>query len=62
MKNSTFRVAAEWGEQRPFIGALTLELPTATDDEVMSWIASGTPPIYFGFGSMPIESPTEQSE
>jgi UDP:flavonoid glycosyltransferase YjiC (YdhE family) len=52
-------LTAEWNERRPFVGALTLELPTATDDEVMSWIAKGTPPIYFGFGSMPIESPTE---
>jgi vancomycin aglycone glucosyltransferase len=27
-------------------------LRTAADDEVLSWIAAGTPPIYFGFGSM----------
>jgi UDP:flavonoid glycosyltransferase YjiC (YdhE family) len=52
-------LAAEWNERRPFVGVLTLELPTATDDEVMSWIATGTPPIYFGFGSMPVESPTD---
>ena len=52
-------LATEWSERRPFVGVLTLELPTATDDEVMSWIASGTPPIYFGFGSMPIDSPAE---
>jgi UDP:flavonoid glycosyltransferase YjiC (YdhE family) len=52
-------LAAEWSERRPFVGVLTLKLPTATDDEVMSWIAAGTPPIYFGFGSMPVESPTE---
>jgi vancomycin aglycone glucosyltransferase len=55
-------VAAEWAEQgrrRPFVGALTLELPTDADDEVLSWIAEGTPPIYFGFGSMPIPSPAE---
>jgi vancomycin aglycone glucosyltransferase len=54
--------AAEWAEQsgrRPFVGALTLELPTDADDEVLSWIAEGTPPIYFGFGSMPIPSPAE---
>jgi UDP:flavonoid glycosyltransferase YjiC (YdhE family) len=51
-------LAAEWSERRPFVGVLTLKLPTATDDEVMSWIAAGTPPIYFGFGSMPVESPT----
>jgi vancomycin aglycone glucosyltransferase len=54
--------AAEWAEQsgrRKFVGALTLELPTDADHEVLSWIAEGTPPIYFGFGSMPIPSPAE---
>jgi vancomycin aglycone glucosyltransferase len=53
-------LAAEWADQggrRPFVGALTLELPTDTDEEVLSWIAAGTPPIYFGFGSTPIASP-----
>ncbi|BBZ13818.1 glycosyltransferase [Mycobacterium branderi] len=47
-------LAAEWargGNRRPFVGALTLELPTEADDEVLAWIAGGTPPIYFGFGS-----------
>lgn len=46
-------LAAEWslqGKRRPFVGALTLQLPTGADDEVLSWIAAGTPPIYFGFG------------
>jgi UDP:flavonoid glycosyltransferase YjiC (YdhE family) len=43
---------AEWDGQRPFVGALTMELPTDADEEVASWIAAGTPPIYFGFGSM----------
>jgi UDP:flavonoid glycosyltransferase YjiC (YdhE family) len=55
-------VAANWGEQagrRPFVGALTLESPTDADDEVSSWIAAGTPPIYFGFGSMRITSPAD---
>jgi UDP:flavonoid glycosyltransferase YjiC (YdhE family) len=52
-------LAAEWGGRRPFVGALTAELPTAFDDEVASWIAAGAPPIYFGFGSMPIRSPGE---
>ncbi|MGB8208968.1 MAG: glycosyltransferase [Mycobacterium sp.] len=54
--------AANWGEQagrRPFVGALTLESPTDADDEVLSWIAAGTPPIYFGFGSMRITSPAD---
>jgi UDP:flavonoid glycosyltransferase YjiC (YdhE family) len=52
-------LAAHWaqhGERRPFVGALTLELPTDADDEVLSWIAAGTPPIYFGFGSTRVES------
>ncbi|KKC02240.1 glycosyltransferase [Mycobacterium nebraskense] len=47
-------LAAEWakcGVRRPFVGGLTLELPTEIDEEVSSWIAAGTPPIYFGFGS-----------
>ena len=47
---------ARWDGQRPFVGALTLELPTDTDDEVASWIAAGTPPICFGFGSVGVES------
>ena len=33
-----------------------MELPTDADEEVASWIAEGTPPICFGFGSIPIES------
>jgi UDP:flavonoid glycosyltransferase YjiC (YdhE family) len=45
--------------QRPFVGALTLELAADTDDDVASWIASGKPPIYFGFGSTPVQSPAE---
>jgi vancomycin aglycone glucosyltransferase len=47
-------LAAEWADGdvwRPFVGALTLELPTEADEEVLSWTAAGTPPIYFGFGS-----------
>ena len=59
-------LAAEWAKwngqtppQRPFVGTLTLELATDADDEVASWIAAGTPPIFFGFGSIPVESPTD---
>jgi UDP:flavonoid glycosyltransferase YjiC (YdhE family) len=53
-------LTAEWADldrQRPFVGTLTLELATETDAEVASWIAAGTPPIFFGFGSIPVESP-----
>ncbi|MEB4212027.1 glycosyltransferase [Mycobacterium sp. 94-17] len=51
-------LAAEWaksGGRRPFIGSVTMEAPSDTDDEIASWIAGGTPPIFFGFGSMPVE-------
>lgn len=55
-------LAAEWtefGSQRPFVGALTMEFPTDADNDVASWIAAGTPPIFFGFGSIPVESPAD---
>ncbi len=52
-------LAAEWAEfkgQRPFVGALTMDLPTDADDDVATWIRTGAPPIFFGFGSIPVES------
>ncbi|BBZ48480.1 glycosyltransferase [Mycobacterium heidelbergense] len=54
--------AGHWVEsngRRPFVGALTLESPTGVDDEVLSWIAAGEPPICFGLGSTPISSPAD---
>jgi UDP:flavonoid glycosyltransferase YjiC (YdhE family) len=50
---------AKFSDQRPFVGTLTMELPTEADEDVLSWIAAGTPPIFFGFGSIPVESPEE---
>jgi UDP:flavonoid glycosyltransferase YjiC (YdhE family) len=53
-------LAAEWAKfdgQRPFVGTLTLALATKADDAVASWIVAGTPPIYFGFGGTPVQSP-----
>jgi len=50
---------ARWKDQRPFVGTLTLALPTDADDEVASWIAAGTPPICFAFGSMSLKSPAD---
>ncbi|RAV13559.1 glycosyl transferase family 1 [Mycolicibacterium sp. GF69] len=53
-------LAAEWATfdgRRPFVGAITMQMPTDADEEVLSWIAAGTPPIFFGFGSLPVESP-----
>ncbi|ORA15757.1 glycosyltransferase [Mycobacterium arosiense] len=55
-------LARQWagsGHRRPFVGSLTLGLPTDVDNEVLSWITDGTPPIYFGFGSTPVTSPAE---
>ena len=55
-------LAAEWAKfngQRPFVGALAMESPTDADEEVTSWIAAGTPPICFGFGSVPVGSPAD---
>ncbi|HEY1842512.1 MAG TPA: glycosyltransferase [Mycobacterium sp.] len=52
-------LAAEWAKwhgRRPFVGALTVARPSDADDEVVSWIADGASPIYFGFGSMPLAS------
>jgi UDP:flavonoid glycosyltransferase YjiC (YdhE family) len=49
----------EWGGSRPFVGAITLGLQTVTDEEVTSWIGAGKAPVYFGFGSMPVKSPSD---
>jgi UDP:flavonoid glycosyltransferase YjiC (YdhE family) len=53
---------AKWDGLRPFVGTLTMELSTDADAEVVSWMAAGTPPICFGFGSMPVESPADAVE
>ncbi|MCW1822804.1 hypothetical protein A5731_11185 [Mycolicibacterium conceptionense] len=52
-------LSAEWGERRPLVGTITMGLGTDHDDEVTSWVGAGPPPIYFGFGSMPVENPAE---
>jgi UDP:flavonoid glycosyltransferase YjiC (YdhE family) len=55
-------LAEEWGEQRPFVGFLWFgreereaigEL-AEQHSEVLEWADAGVPPIFFGFGSMPI--------
>ena len=52
-------LADEWAGVRPFVGALTLQRATGADDGVAHWVTAGPPPIYFGFGSMPVESPAD---
>ncbi len=52
----------QWDERRPFTGFLTLDRraraavgESAGDHgEILSWIEEGPPPVFFGFGSMPI--------
>lgn len=55
-------IAQEWKVQRPFVGALSMQLHTEPNAELEAWIAAGTPPIYFGFGSTPVQSPAETVE
>jgi len=50
---------AEFTKERPNVGTLTLEWQTDADEEIAAWIAAGPPPISFGFGSIPVDSPTE---
>lgn len=56
------RLEDEWGPARPLVGSMSLQMPTDEDTAVMEWVESGTPPIYFGFGSMPVEDPAAAVE
>lgn len=53
---------AKWRDRRPFVGTLTMEMTTNADEEVVSWAAAGRPPICFGFGSTPVNSPADTVE
>lgn len=55
-------IAQEWKVQRPFVGALSMRLHTEPNAELDDWISAGSPPIYFGFGSTPVQSPAETVE
>ncbi|MDQ1729925.1 MAG: hypothetical protein QOK10_84 [Pseudonocardiales bacterium] len=55
-------LSEEWRGTRQLVGSISLELATSGDDELASWMAADTPPIYFGFGSMPVESPSSAIE
>ncbi|GGF31362.1 glycosyltransferase [Williamsia phyllosphaerae] len=51
-------LAAEWGPQRPLTGFVTPPAhagrPSSDDEAVLTWLDEGTPPVYVGFGSMPL--------
>ncbi|BDX32567.1 hypothetical protein TUM20985_31140 [Mycobacterium antarcticum] len=49
----------DWRGIRPLVGSMSLELSTPGDGELADWMAAGPPPVYFGFGSMPVESPED---
>jgi UDP:flavonoid glycosyltransferase YjiC (YdhE family) len=51
------QLAKEWGASRPLVGSVTMQRSTDADQDVLAWVAAGSPPIYFGLGSMPIEDP-----
>ncbi|QLY33316.1 glycosyltransferase [Nocardia huaxiensis] len=53
----------QWDARRPFTGFLTLDDDTRAavgdlngdHDGILRWIDAGEPPVFFGFGSMPIK-------
>lgn len=50
-------LAREWGADRPLVGSITMGRTAESDPVVLDWLEAGTPPIYFGLGSMPVEDP-----
>lgn len=52
-----------WDERRPFTGFLTLNQETRAavgelagdHHDILEWVCADTPPVFFGFGSMPIK-------
>ncbi|MBH0775135.1 glycosyltransferase [Nocardia bovistercoris] len=52
----------QWDERRPFTGFLTLDAAAraavgetgGAHEDILAWIEQGPPPVFFGFGSMPI--------
>nr|WP_040713478.1 glycosyltransferase [Nocardia takedensis] len=49
-------LSLEWDAARPFVGFLVPTEMTRPDDdtELDEWLAAGPPPVYAGFGSMPV--------
>jgi len=55
----------EWGDSRPVVGFVDLSAEdyrhlgeTEVDARLQAWLDDGPPPVYFGFGSMPVTKPT----
>ncbi|PPF77538.1 glycosyl transferase [Subtercola sp. Z020] len=54
----------DWSPQRPLTGFIApsslhrrLWGEDAADDGLADWLRAGSPPVYFGFGSMPVREP-----
>jgi UDP:flavonoid glycosyltransferase YjiC (YdhE family) len=54
-------LVAEWGDLRPLVGFVDLlDDPSdgsAEEDEIDAWLDEAEPPVYVGFGSMPLRDP-----
>ena len=55
-----------WGRNRPLVGFLTMDEDlrralgeTGLDPALQTWLAAGDPPVFFGFGSMPVRDPAQ---
>jgi UDP:flavonoid glycosyltransferase YjiC (YdhE family) len=47
----------DWSDNCQVTGYLTLEESQPPDQSISTWLRSGKPPIYIGFGSIPIPKP-----
>jgi sterol 3beta-glucosyltransferase len=59
---------SDWGTTMPVVGAIGFPIEargrlgeTTPDPELAAWLRSGKPPVYFGFGSMPVRDPAEMT-
>ncbi|MBY4128707.1 glycosyltransferase family 1 protein [Rhodococcus fascians] len=51
-------LAEQWGPLRPFVGFLGVSPGRQEIDPTLErWLHSGSAPVYFGFGSMPVPDP-----
>ena len=56
----------DWGPRRPLVGFLTMDEElrgalgeTGLDPALRNWLAADDPPVFFGFGSMPVRDPAQ---
>lgn len=50
-----------WNDHCQVTGFLTLQQPETIDPHLAAWLQSGAPPLYIGFGSIPIPDPKRLS-